>query len=100
MASNRVNQADEAGNGASGWSPWFDWLDPRGGHWLRFLLVFVPAAVIMRYAGAGPVWLFAVSGAAIVPLAGLLGHATEQVARGSGRASAASSTPLSATPPN
>jgi Ca2+:H+ antiporter len=45
------------------------------------MLVFVPAAIAMKFAGADPVWVFVVSGAAIIPLAGLLGEATEQVAR-------------------
>lgn len=77
MASNRVNQADERGNGA--WI-WFDWLDPRRGNWLSLLLVFVPLAIILRFAGADPVGIFVVSSLAIIPLAGLLGKATEQVA--------------------
>jgi Ca2+:H+ antiporter len=57
-----------------------DWLDPRG-HWLRVLYLFVPLAVALDLGRAGAVWTFLASGLAIVPLAGLLGDATEQVAR-------------------
>jgi Ca2+:H+ antiporter len=81
VASNRVNGADDGGDaGGFSWAPWFDWLDPRG-HWLRWLYLFVPVAIGLRFSGADAVWTFAASGVAIVPLAGLLGHATEQVAR-------------------
>jgi len=48
--------------------------------YLNLLLVFVPAVLIMEWLHADPVWLFAVSGLAIVPLAGVLGDATEEVA--------------------
>lgn len=78
MASNRVNGP---GQGTGRGEAWFDWLDPRGGDWLMLLLACVPASVALRYAGASPVWTFAASGVAIIPLAGLLGRATEQVAR-------------------
>lgn len=48
---------------------------------LNWLLVFVPIAVTLRlWAVGGDVGLFAASALAIIPLAGLMGHATEQLA--------------------
>jgi Ca2+:H+ antiporter len=55
-------------------------LDPRTGGWLRLLLLAVPAALALRIAGARPIWVFACSALAIIPLAGLMGEATEQLA--------------------
>lgn len=55
----------------------------RGGPpaWLpALLLVFVPIAAIVRARGAGPVPVFVCSALAILPLAGLLGQATEALA--------------------
>jgi Ca2+:H+ antiporter len=48
--------------------------------YLNVLLVFVPGLLLLEYLHVGAVWLFAVSGLAIVPLAGVLGDATEEVA--------------------
>jgi Ca2+:H+ antiporter len=48
---------------------------------VNWLLVFVPAAVVLRYFTHAPAtWVFFVSAAAIVPLAGWLGKATEELA--------------------
>ncbi len=48
---------------------------------LLVLLAFVPAAFILEHGlGADPVWVFAASALAIVPLAGLMGKATEELA--------------------
>src|SRR5437763_16547405 len=47
--------------------------------WLYALLVFAPIAVISRLAGAPPVLVFALACLGLVPLAGLIGHATGQV---------------------
>jgi Ca2+:H+ antiporter len=44
---------------------------------LMLLLAFVPVAWVFQLAHASPVWVFAASALAIVPLAGLMGHATE-----------------------
>jgi Ca2+:H+ antiporter len=44
------------------------------------LLVFVPVTVVLWVAGAPPVWRFAGAALAIIPLAGLLGEATEHLA--------------------
>ena len=48
---------------------------------LNLLLVFVPLSVILEYlVHAHPVYIFAASALAIVPLAGLMGKATESLA--------------------
>lgn len=48
---------------------------------LYWLLVFVPIAVTLRYVvGGGATAIFLASAAAIIPLAGLMGRATEQLA--------------------
>ena len=49
-------------------------------NWPYWLLVFLPAAVALDLAHASPVLIFVVSCLAIVPLAGLMGKATEQLA--------------------
>ncbi|AMV36081.1 calcium/proton exchanger [Planctomyces sp. SH-PL62] len=84
MRQARVNQSGGGGGGGAGGaeagSPWWDFLDPRGGNWLTILLLAVPVAVGLRFAGAGPIWLFAAACTAIIPLAGLMGKATEKLA--------------------
>lgn len=55
-------------------------IDPRRGGWVRLLLLAVPATIVLRIAGVHPIWLFAGSALAIIPLAGLMGEATEQLA--------------------
>ncbi len=47
---------------------------------LYWLLVAMPLAVVLEGTHAGGMWVFLVSGAAIVPLAGLMGRATENLA--------------------
>src|SRR6478672_10779582 len=47
---------------------------------LYALLIFVPIAIVARFAGAPPLWIFILSALAIVPLSGVLGAATEAVA--------------------
>jgi len=47
---------------------------------LRYLLVFIPAAIIAGWAGASAPVVFALSALAIVPLAAILGDATEELA--------------------
>jgi Ca2+:H+ antiporter len=47
---------------------------------VRLLLVFLPVAVVLSLAGAPALWRFAASALAIIPLAGLMGEATEQLA--------------------
>src|SRR6185312_13300058 len=54
------------------------WLKPS----LDWLLVFVPVAFALRYVSAwqNQTALFVVSALAIIPIAGWMGHATEQLA--------------------
>ncbi len=47
---------------------------------LNLLLIAFPLLIGLELAHAGPVWLFIVSALAIIPLAGVLGDATEEVA--------------------
>jgi len=49
-------------------------------HGLNLLLIAFPVALAMRWLGADDLWLFIVSSIAIVPLAGLMGRATESLA--------------------
>lgn len=55
-------------------------LKPR----LDWLLVFVPVAIVLELTHGAAVAIFAVSALAILPLAGLIGHATEDLAARSG----------------
>lgn len=48
---------------------------------MRWLLGFVPISIVLAFLHASPAVLFIVSGLAIVPLAGLMGEATEDLAR-------------------
>jgi Ca2+:H+ antiporter len=47
-------------------------------HWM---LAFIPLAILIRWLGAPAAWQFVASGLAIVPLAGFMGEATEQLAQ-------------------
>lgn len=51
---------------------------------LEWLLVFVPVAILLELTHGPAVWIFAVSAVAILPLAGIIGHATEDLAARSG----------------
>lgn len=51
---------------------------------LNLLLIFVPIAFVLEYTGASPTLVFVASSLAIVPLAGWLGRATEELAAHSG----------------
>ena len=48
--------------------------------WLNVLLVFVPVGIAVQAAGVNKNIVFAMNAIAIIPLAGLLSHATESVA--------------------
>src|SRR5262245_2831977 len=47
---------------------------------MNVLLILVPVAAGLHFAGARGLWLFVASAVAIVPLAGLMGRATESLA--------------------
>ncbi|KAF1843209.1 vacuolar calcium ion transporter /H(+) exchanger [Cucurbitaria berberidis CBS 394.84] len=48
--------------------------------WINLLLVFVPLGIAVKAAGLKPEIVFSMNAIAIIPLAGLLAHATEVVA--------------------
>jgi Ca2+:H+ antiporter len=48
--------------------------------WINALLVFVPVGIAVHFAHLSPVIVFTMNALAIIPLAGLLSHATEAVA--------------------
>lgn len=49
--------------------------------WINVLLVFVPVGIAVNFAKINPTIIFVMNAIAIVPLAGLLSHATESVAQ-------------------
>lgn len=49
--------------------------------WLNYLLIFVPVSVVLEVMHASPGWVFAAACLAIIPLAGLMGTATEELAK-------------------
>jgi Ca2+:H+ antiporter len=52
--------------------------------WLNILLLAIPAAIVLHLQHADPLWIFLASAIAIIPLAGVLGEATEALAVYSG----------------
>jgi len=48
---------------------------------VRWLLIFVPISIGAHFLHAPPAWMFALSSLAIAPLAGLMGAATEDLAK-------------------
>jgi Ca2+:H+ antiporter len=48
--------------------------------WVNVLLVFVPVGIACEAVKLSPAVIFAMNAVAIIPLAGLLSHATESVA--------------------
>src|SRR5262245_44083553 len=50
-------------------------------HRLNVLVAFLPVALGLRIAGANDVVVFIASAAAVIPLAGLIGSATEETAK-------------------
>ncbi|WP_435008144.1 calcium/proton exchanger [Tundrisphaera lichenicola] len=92
MARNRVNRTNPRGPSAStapgpgrGAEPRsvsedHAWYDPRGFGWETFLLAAVPAAIVASFLETPAVVRFLAAGVAIIPLAGLMGRSTEQLA--------------------
>lgn len=52
--------------------------------WLMILLIFVPLTIVLHFMHVGEVWQFASACLAIIPLAGLMGRATEHLAERAG----------------
>lgn len=48
---------------------------------MLILLIFVPVAIVLVFFHTDPVWIFVTSSLAIIPLAGFMGRATEQLAK-------------------
>jgi Ca2+:H+ antiporter len=55
-----------------------------GANILRLLLVFVPVALYLGFTHASPTWVFLACCLAILPLAGLMGEATEHITHHTG----------------
>jgi Ca2+:H+ antiporter len=51
---------------------------------LSYLLLAVPLAIIAQYAGWGATWVFSLSALGVIPLAGMIGSATESLAEYTG----------------
>lgn len=49
--------------------------------WINAFLIFVPVGIAVQVAGVNPSVVFAMNAIAIVPLAGLLSHATQSIAK-------------------
>jgi Ca2+:H+ antiporter len=54
------------------------------GSWLNFLLVVVPVSWWLNWSGDTSIWLFTTAAIALIPAAGLIGEATEELANHSG----------------
>ncbi|CAO1600451.1 hypothetical protein XANCAGTX0491_004140 [Xanthoria calcicola] len=48
--------------------------------WLNLLLIFSPVGIAVNYANVTPIAVFIINAVAIIPLAGLLGYACEEIA--------------------
>ena len=46
---------------------------------LKYLLIFIPISIIAEFMHLSPTIIFILSALAIIPLAGLMGEATEQI---------------------
>ena len=64
---------------------------------LNLLLAVAPVSWLLAYTAPGSPWIFITAAVSLIPLAGLIGLGTEQLARRSGPGWAAFSTPPSAT---
>jgi Ca2+:H+ antiporter len=53
-------------------------------HWVDALIVFVPIAIALELLHADPTWIFITAALGIVPLAGILGEATDVLAHRAG----------------
>lgn len=51
---------------------------------LRFFLIFIPISILCDVFHVAPVWIFATAALAIIPLAGVMGEATEAISLYSG----------------
>ena len=52
--------------------------------WSRLLLLAIPVSVVLRWQQGSPLWIFLAGCLAMLPLAGIMGEATEQLAERTG----------------
>src|SRR5205085_3137500 len=52
--------------------------------WLNILLLAIPVALVLHARGTAPAWVFFTAALSIIPLAGVLGEATETLSAYSG----------------
>ena len=53
--------------------------------WLNLLLIVSPVGIAVNYANVTPIAVFIINAVAIIPLAGLLGYACEEIALRAGK---------------
>lgn len=46
---------------------------------LKFFLVFIPISILCEFIGISPKWMFILAALSIIPLAGIMGEATEEI---------------------
>ena len=51
---------------------------------LKYFLIFIPISIIADLMKVSPMWIFLLSALAIIPLAGVMGEATEEISVYSG----------------
>lgn len=51
---------------------------------LKYLLIFLPISIMAEFMKISPTWIFILSSLAIIPLAGVMGEATEEISAYSG----------------
>lgn len=52
--------------------------------YLKYLMIFIPVSIILRIIKADAIWIFSSACLSIIPLAGLMGEATEEISAFSG----------------
>lgn len=52
--------------------------------YLKYLLIFIPISIICKFLKVNESWIFFLSAVAIIPLAGIMGEATEEISAYSG----------------
>lgn len=84
MAAARVNKPRSGAAGAGSIRSWRRWVDPRQVGWGKLLLVCVPIALALKAYGAPAGVQFAAALLAILPLAAVMGEATEHLSHRAG----------------
>lgn len=76
-AGRRADHAGDDGPDVRSWSVKVAGFDVEPLHWL---FLAIPVAALLHFTGAPAIWVFLFSAISIIPLAGLMGEATEQLA--------------------